>query len=404
MEAPRNRRNSALRAPPSSSNEQAYEYPIRSLEDIKPAISFATKLRDAVASLCKLEVLLHILAVYLAFVGIPKLYSKVSCRLPVLPQYFTHCTHELGHPRNPVVIPAFIELGELQSRLGYVMEDSTHSSLIAIDMKDSEMALQDLDMLVRDSSISNKELGRNLELFIEEVEATSGGLQQFGNHIWGAVGRTMSENEYTITMLESIYPETPKESSGIISLMSFGQATTATQKKTQDLWLRTTGSFNKTLHELTHQARTSIGSLEMLEISLGNIQDMTVREEDTLRGLEQGFKRRWFPDEKRLGSNSASYMLLLQVQDHCEHALKYTRGVLSKLEELSNGLSDLGSRESIITSSYNISIRTHIENIRNVTERLQHGQVHMKNVEDTYSREKFSPNQPSRIEFWALSG
>ncbi|KAL5633119.1 hypothetical protein ACGC1H_003568 [Rhizoctonia solani] len=403
MEAPQNIRHSALKAPPLK--KVAYRYPIRAFEDVKPNVSFVTKLWDTVVSLWELEVALHILVVYL-FVWIlnviPESFSEVPCRLPVLPQYFPHCTHELGHPRKLVVTPDFIGLTQLQSRFEYVMEGCTRSSLVAVNMKDSEMALRDLRTLVRGSSISSRDmLGQALQRFIEDARIISENLQQLRHHVWGVVGSIVPENYHAIAVLESIFLETTGGSHGGITdlLRSFGRETPLRRrKKVEDLWLQAIRLLDKSVRKLTNEAQTNVDHLRMIEAGLDNIQDMIITEEDNLRSQEQGLRRRWFADEEKSNTHSASFKLLLKAGDDREHALNHVIGVLSELDKISQGLSDLRAVTSTVASPPNISVEANIKSIQNVTERLQYGQTHMTKNVGAYRRGK-SSEQPVAINF-----
>ncbi|EUC59809.1 hypothetical protein RSOL_323970 [Rhizoctonia solani AG-3 Rhs1AP] len=346
MEVPQNIRRGALEASPP--NEEFYRYQTRTLEDIEPSVFFVTKFRDAVVSLWKIEVALHILVAYLLVWipnVIPESFSEVPCRLPVLPRYFPHCTHELSHPRKLAATPDFTGLTQLQSRFEYVMEGCTHSSLVAVDMKDSEMALRDLRTLVRDSSISSRDmLVQDLQRFIEDARVISEGLQQLRHHVWGVVGSIVPENYHAITVLEGIWLETPGGSHGGITdlLRSFGKESALQRKKVEGLWLQAIQLLDNSVRKLTNEVQTNVGHLRMIEAGLDNIQDMIITEEDNLRSKEQGLKWRWFADKKgKSESHSASFKLLLKAGDHREHALNHMIKVLSELDIISQGLSDL---------------------------------------------------------------
>ncbi|QRW17210.1 hypothetical protein RhiXN_05212 [Rhizoctonia solani] len=333
-------------------------------------------------------------------------FPETLCKVPTLSRYFPHCTQEFREPLagKPVITPDFITLSRLQSRLEYVMEDSASSSLVAIDIKDSEMALRDLVTRVKVSSLSSKEiLGRNLELFVEDARVTSGNLQQFGSRVWGAVDRIVSLNEHTLVTLEVASLEAPGGSlDSIINFFAPAEHNSVTTRREimEDLWLQAIEVMDKTLRKLIHEAQDNVGSLQRLKEKLDNIQDMAIREEDQIRAEEEKTKRdaRWSTrfkskDQGKQQNPSASLELLQTIQDDRKRALNHVADVLFKLEQMSQDLHNLREGVAtplIIAGSAQVPIESHIKHIRSGTDRLMNGQTRMRGIEDEYRRKKFS--------------
>ncbi|KAJ1306929.1 hypothetical protein OPQ81_007912 [Rhizoctonia solani] len=400
MKAPQNEQNNALVPPELQIDEQVHSNQVQVLENMVKPIVFIVKRRQDTIRVA-LNFVKFIITVYLLFAALPyailESFPEAPCKLPIVSRYSPHCTRELKHPRRPIFNPDFITLARLQSRLEYVMEDSASSSVVSVDIKESEMALRDLGTLVRHSSLDNKvALARDLKLFVEDAKTASSSLQQFGTRVWGAVDKIVSGNEHAIAILESISLEASAKSSGSIFgfSLSVEQDTTPTyREQLEDLWLQEIQLLEKTVRKLIQEAQANVGSLERLEERLHMIQDMTVPEEEKLRVEERAFKRLWFPDEEKQQSNSASLKLLQMVQDNRKQALNHVSGVLFKLEQMSNDLGDLREGVAtpiIIARSSNIPIEAHIRNIRSVTDRLVNQQTRMREIEDNYRRKKFS--------------
>ncbi|KAF8757535.1 hypothetical protein RHS01_03175 [Rhizoctonia solani] len=306
-------------------------------------------------------------------------------------RYFPHCTQEFREPLagKPVITPDFITLSRLQSRLEYVMEDSASSSLVAIDIKDSEMALRDL---------------RNLELFVEDARVTSGNLQQFGSRVWGAVDRIVSLNEHTLVTLEVASLEAPGGSlDSIINFFAPAEHNSVTTRREimEDLWLQAIEVMDNTLRKLIHEAQDNVGHcIARLKEKLDNIQDMAIREEDQIRAEEEKTKRdaRWSTrfkskDQGKQQNPSASLELLQTIQDDRKRALNHVADVLFKLEQMSQDLHNLREGVAtplIIAGSAQVPIESHIKHIRSGTDRLMNGQTRMRGIEDEYRRKKFS--------------
>ncbi|KEP52107.1 hypothetical protein V565_050650 [Rhizoctonia solani 123E] len=317
-------------------------------------------------------------------------FPEVLCQLPVLSGYSPVCARELDYPKKPAINADFITLARLQSRLEYVLEDTASSPAVAENIKDSAMDLRDLIAQVRISSLVRKDiLGRELELFVDDAKAAGGSLQELSGHVWGVVDQILSLNDHILIVLEI---SGGPLSSAIKFLLPFGRETSEVrQRRTESLWLQAIELLDRNLGRLIHQAEANIDLLRILEERLNTIQDMTVTEEETLRGEEEELKRQWFSDAKKMKSYSNGFKLLLEVRDHRKHALSQVTGVLLKLNQMSNDLGDLRERVAapVIAGSSNIPIEAHIKSIQRGTERLVHGQTRMREIEDAYRQKKF---------------
>jgi hypothetical protein len=63
------------------------------------------------------------------------------CKMPLIPRAIPYCSQNFYSGRFS---PDFPNLASLQSRLEDVMDDSTSTSIVAVDMKNSEIAVRDL--------------------------------------------------------------------------------------------------------------------------------------------------------------------------------------------------------------------------------------------------------------------
>ncbi|CAE6429993.1 unnamed protein product [Rhizoctonia solani] len=324
-------------------------------------------------------------------------FSKVPCKVPFIHGYQSRCVGKLDLPRS-VVTPDFIRLAWVQSQLESVMEDSASTSTVAVDMKDLEMEIRDLGTRVMHSSLASKDaLGRGLKLFVHEAKAASGRLQEFGNHVWGVVDRIVSENGHVLTMLGTKPLEKTEEFSSSVtnSLMLVEHEIPAIARvRSEDLWLEGVELLNRSLRKLIHKAQSNVDSLQDLGVRLNTIQGMIVAEGHKHREEEQTLIwrlwRRWFKDERKLLAHSVT--LLQKVQDDHQRALSHMIRVLLVVEQMSNDLANLKKgtvTPTIIAGSYGIPIESHITSIQGVTERLAYGQARMREIEDSYRREKF---------------
>ncbi|CAE7210568.1 unnamed protein product [Rhizoctonia solani] len=219
------------------------------------------------------RVLKFILIACLVLVALPntvlKSFPKVACKPSVLAGHTSYNAHERGHSKERVITPDFVTLAELQSRLGHVMEDSASSTKVAVNIKDSEMALRDLATLKSD-----------IKAFVGDAKAAGGNLQQFGGRIWGAVDRIVSLNKRTLIILEN-----PSTAEGDI---------TAYHTDMEAIWRQGLELLDKTLRKLIHEAQDNFGSLQRLEERLNNIEDMVSAEKHKIFCQEQELNRQWF--------------------------------------------------------------------------------------------------------------
>ncbi|CAE6399444.1 unnamed protein product [Rhizoctonia solani] len=375
------KQNNTPKAPESLPDKQGRKGPINVLENKTGSIAVGIiRLRNSVVSICNLQVVKIVTILYLVFL-VP----------PVLSGYCSHCASELDLPREAAPTPDFITLARLQSRLEQVMKDSASSSKVAVGIKTSEAALQDLGTIVKHSALSKKDiLERDIKSFVEDAKITGANLQRFGSRIWGAVDRVISLNEHTVLILESTSPGGEGNEG---SQSWWGQKEEAHRgpdpKDVENIWWQGIDLLSKTLHKLIHEAQHNVVSLQRLGERLNSIEDTVAQEKGYILGREKVLKDQWFRELFGMNngewhSHSVSHALLERVKDDRQHALKHVNGVLLKLNQMSKDLEDLRVRVAeplIIPGSPNIPIKKYIKHIRDATERLVNGQTNMREIE-----------------------
>ncbi|CAE6391883.1 unnamed protein product [Rhizoctonia solani] len=368
--------------------------------------------RAAMCALTRLfGILKHILMMYLMAVilrnAVAELFPEAPCKHPASTRYFPHCAHKLNFPERSVVNPDFITLARLQSQLEVVMEDSAENTLVAVNIKCSEMALRDLIASIKLSSLTRKNiLEEDIKHFIIEAQAASGDLQEFSSRVRASVAQIIYLNEDTMLALES---GKSLQTLGVFYSLVNGlipperDTAPAHRRRMEDIWLQGIELLDRTLRELIHQARHNIGSLQKLRERLNNIQDTVTKEEHEIHDEEQAFEREWFSEwkerfrfnQEKPQSHSDNRKLLWVVDKDSLRARDYTVGVLSNLEDMSRSLRILRGEVSrpIITSGLSkIPIEAHISNIRRTTEQLVYGQTRMREIDDSYRWKRLCSN------------
>ncbi|CAE6413132.1 unnamed protein product [Rhizoctonia solani] len=365
------------------------------------AKSIAFRVQDVVVSICNLQVVKIVSILCLVFFMLrSELPMESLCKIPALAGYSSHCARKIDPPKEPAVTPDFIALAGLQTRLEQVMKDSASSSKVAIDIKNSEIGLRDLATVVKHSTLSKKDiLWRDLRSFVDEAKATGTSLQQLGSRVWGAVDKVISLNKHTLLMLESA-----SASEGELQIWWGVPSKGRDPKDIENIWLQSIVLLHETLRKLIHEAQHNIGSLQRLEERLNNIADMVVEEKHDIIDKElacdlgtklkqhQWSKELFGKNTKEWQSHSVSQELLERIKNDRQQALNYVTEVLLRLKRMSNDLDDLreGVAEPIVIAGLsNIPIQSHIEHIRNATERLVNGQIDMRRIEDDYRKEQF---------------
>ncbi|EUC59812.1 hypothetical protein RSOL_324100 [Rhizoctonia solani AG-3 Rhs1AP] len=275
-----------------------------------PGVSFVGQFWGAATrTLTRLyEILKHVLMVYLVVVilrnAISESFPEIPCKHPVSTRYFPHCAHKLDSPGGPIINPDFVTLARLQSRLEYVMEDSARNSLVAVNIKCSDIALRDLSMSVELSSLVGKHtLVEEIKHFVDDAQVASAGLQEFSSHVWASADQIIPLNQ-DITMALEIGKSLEMFGFfyGIVNgLVPMDRDTAVThQKRIEDLWLQAIGSLDKVLFELIDKAQYNVGSLQNLRKRLDNIQDMLAKDAHEIHGEEQVLERQLFSEMREL--------------------------------------------------------------------------------------------------------
>ncbi|CAE6469514.1 unnamed protein product [Rhizoctonia solani] len=244
------------------------------------------------ARLC--GVLKHVLMVYLVVAMLRNVISESPPEIPckhASARYFPRYAQELDSPGGPDIDPDFVTLARLQSRLEYVMEDSARNSLVAVNIKCSDLALRDLSMSVELSSLARKHsLAEEIKHFVNDAQIASAGLQEFSSRVWASADQIIPLNQdITMTLSSRKSLEMYGFFYGIVNgLVPMERDTAAThQKRTEDLWLQAVEMLDNVLFELIDQAQYNVGSLQKLRKRLDNIQDMLTKDAYEIHGEEQ---------------------------------------------------------------------------------------------------------------------
>lgn len=337
-----------------------------------------------------------------------KTFMSPVCKLPIISSRIDYCTHDAFSRRFS---PDFPKLASLQSRLEDVMDESASSSIVAVDIKNSEMAVRDLTTLVKLSSLVAKDsLIERLNEFVVDAKAAGRNLQRFGGRVGGAVDQIVTMNEYVLKLLENTVKDSqPQISSGPIQrvmnavspIKTAGpHVIAARRKEVETMWYQATGMMESTIRNLIHEAEGNIIALDKLEGDLDLINEMILREDEGIRAkAEEVLGELWTKlggNKKKLHNFRSHRMLLNEIRIYRKRALAHVSSTLVQLQGLSADLDDLRQRvatPALAGEESGIPLEVHIGSMQKGTERLLEGRKRAREREDAYLQKVFSEGQ-----------
>jgi hypothetical protein len=106
--------------------------------------------------------------------------------MPIISSSLPFCTNPPDRPS----LPDYPSLVDLQTHLEPILEITSTGTSLALDVKNSEMAIRDLTTLVKLSDLVCKdELEEKLTEFVGEARDAGRSLQRLGSRVGGAVDR-----------------------------------------------------------------------------------------------------------------------------------------------------------------------------------------------------------------------
>ncbi|KAG8695252.1 hypothetical protein FRC08_007942 [Ceratobasidium sp. 394] len=328
-----------------------------------------------------------ILSVATRLVTRPKTLSELSI---VSGQNSYHALQELPPPD-------FRKLVALQSRLQGAMEKSTNTLLVVTNIRRSEVAVRDLIILVKQSSLVGKErLAENLGEFVEDARTAGRRLQKFGGHVGGAVDETIAMNEYAIELLDRAAKDTQSTFLTRLLLPNSGEAR---KKDIQSTWIQEIRRMKSTIGQLMNEAEANTRALDRLETELNVIHTIVARESELVDKGVKTLNELW----TALGGNKAQLaefkshnQLLDNVSEYRKAAMDHVTGALVHLEWIDFGLRDLNEpiASSLLGQAEEVPLEVHVTMMRKGTGRLMEVRAREREREDEYMRKILDSSYP----------
>lgn len=321
------------------------------------------------------------------------LHSKVKsalapvCMVPGSSYMFSMCAVPAVHQNA-----SFEEFLNVQDNFKDLLEASEETSTLPATIKDSEIAIRDLRILVRHSKLpSRQQMELEFTNFIIMANEVSSHLSGFNTKIGAATDRVISKNHHTMHVLEGLDEKHKSVGSvGRVFNAMTGAFVSPPMSLEQRIFEEYVEVISKNKDEITDLIKAASGLLAMLQNldeRLDTIYSLAVGDDQTIsRNQDELFSQLW----TKLGGNSVQVKvnakqlsLLKNISAYRRKALKHVSETLLKLQEIEAELNNL--RESIAAPEVlgwrDMPIRFHIDQVNRATESLSLARGVSKNIE-----------------------
>ena len=316
-----------------------------------------------------------------------KTFTISPCSIPLF-NFFPMCNPPTSSPHSR---PEFDRLITVQSAFEDVLESSSQSSTLPLDMKRSEASIRDLKQVVLYSNLPSKhELVYEFQGFVETARQASTDLTRFNSRIGRAVDHIISTNKHTLQALDGWALQT--SSRNRFSRLLWPSADTLTESHLMQQYLRHTSAVEQQIQDLILEAQALLAILQNLDDRLDVIHGIVTRDGIHVQDdRDELFAQLW----TKLGGNRGSVQrldaqlrLLREVSLYRRTAWAHVSGTMLKLQGIAAGLEDLRERVGAPdVLGTDVPLRQHVETIQMGVERLERQREESRRVEaEAYRR------------------
>ncbi|PVG01093.1 hypothetical protein CPB86DRAFT_781993 [Serendipita vermifera] len=288
--------------------------------------------------------------------------------------------------------PRYMDLVELQTRFEAIMESTGMDTNLAMDLKNSEMAVRDLNTLVKLSDIVSKDLlASSLDEFVSSAKEASRHLSKLDAGVGGAVDSILAMDDYAIKTLESLDRQ-EKEKTALSSILFPFSSSASTRKQLIQTFNQAAGILESNLRRLIETSVATTTILNQLESQLLVIHEIVSREEGKVKaGRDEVLGDLWTyvgANRAKLSNFASHKSLLSQVGHYRSSAAVQVGGTLVQLERLSSDLDELRERVAtpVLLDSQDgipsIPIEVHVMTLQKGVQRLAESRGRSKNRAD----------------------
>ncbi|RYN74595.1 hypothetical protein AA0117_g7046 [Alternaria alternata] len=293
----------------------------------------------------------------------------------------------------------FEELINVQGRFEDILDASKDTSALPATIKNSELAIRDLRILVKHSRLpSRKALENEFEYFMQTANEASLDLSRYNSRIGAAMDRVIATNTWTMNVLSGI---SEKEASvGAVGRVlnqltgAFVAPPPTLQQQIFDQYVLQVSKNKDEITGLIQTAQALLLVLQNLDERLGTIYEIATNDDQTITSRQDELLSSLWT---KLGGNRGdvkanikSLNLLSNINAYRKRAVNHVTDTLLKLQEIQAELENLRegvAAPEILGYASGYSLEFHIDTIGKGVERLQVSRgEQMREERETYKR------------------
>ena len=304
------------------------------------------------------------------------------CTIPFSSYVLPFCANLHSDPTRD---PNFEDLTLLQSSFEDILATTHASYALPANMKKSQVAMRDLRMQVRFSTLpSRSELDSEFTSFIDSARDASDDLAKYHARIGYVVDQLISTNRWTLAVLSDISTLESQKStwSGALSALNPLSAFTAPKETlSQRVFTQYVNHVSKTRDDIASLIAFSealIAQLNNLDARLDVIAEIALRDDNRVaRDHEELLTYLWSKlggNRSSKAANKASLQLLRDVLRYRANAVQLVSATLLKLREIAQGLENLRdgvAAPELVGYREEYPLQWHIEVVGRSLERLR---------------------------------
>lgn len=293
----------------------------------------------------------------------------------------------------------FEELINVQGKFEDILDASKDNSALPATIKNSELAIRDLRILVKHSRLpSRKALENEFEYFVQTANEASLDLSRYNSRIGAAMDRVIATNTWTMNVLSGISSQ--EASTGALAKVinqltrAFVAPPPTLQERIFDQYVLHVSKNKDEITRLIETAQALLLVLNNLEERLTTIFDIATNDDQTItRTQEELLSSLWTKlggNRSDVKANKKSLSLLSNISAYRQKAVVHVSETLLKLQEIQAGLENLRegvAAPEILGYGGGVPVEVHIDTIGKGVERLQVSRGEQLRAEgETYKR------------------
>ncbi|KAF8249221.1 hypothetical protein K440DRAFT_660453 [Wilcoxina mikolae CBS 423.85] len=304
----------------------------------------------------------------------------------------------------------FPGLIDLQTHFEGVLENNLGGIMMAMDLKNSESAVRDLNTLVKYSKLPNRDdVSTSLVDFVQSAKSTSLQLSRFSSRVGGTSDKLLAVDRSAIRALERLAAARNSASShnavGNLLLSPLDphySIITAAERSAKLVYTQGTLTVESAISSLIKEAMIALKMLDDLKHKLSTIEDIAQREKAFVKDQRQAEKRsplgEWWKSLTSNGvdaENFANHLeLLTGISEYRGAAEGLVESSLVQLHKMQYSLEEL--RETVASPGLlgdggenleSVPLEEQIRSIRSSVEKLSESRKKAKDRDDEYLRQ-----------------